>query len=53
MHKIYSEQESNMKEISKNLIEEKKITWLFTKIEEKLDKTIEYFIDITYKLEFL
>ena len=33
MHKMYSEQESNMKEISNKLIEERKISWLFMKIE--------------------
>lgn len=49
MHRIYSEQEQNMKELSQKIIEERKITWLLERIEEKLEIMIEKFIDITYK----
>lgn len=42
-----------MKEISNKLIEERKITWLLERIEEKIELMIDKFIDITHKHEFL
>lgn len=52
MHRVVSEDEVQAKEMENYAIETQKIYWLFERLNLKIDRMSNLFLDLTYKTEF-